>query len=167
MPSEYRSSEREMHPSAQHLWRHRRDQALFRRQIHQCSQIFNALIQNNYPPYFSAESDLVKYRLVHFLCTYIQSDRLTERKLSASTANCKGKIAFTLDKICKELDINTEKLSSVSDVLDTITASITTLFANPEYVAVLKSPPRILAHIAALNQQQEELINSVTGAFYE
>jgi hypothetical protein len=124
-------------------------------------------------PLFSVERTecaMGKYRMLHFLCTQLQSARLdannSEGESRRAQAGQRGKIVFQLDKICQdmsvtpavenpnEIDIITAIREKLTDVLDTIPNEI------------LSNPPKALTPGIVLSNEQKEMMDKVVDAYY-
>ena len=75
-------------------------------------------------PHFALDANQIEYRLLHFLCTHLQAERIrkhssrgdSRREAAAAT----GKMVFQLEKICQDLGTDTSEdgvsLTSAQDV---------------------------------------------------
>lgn len=95
-----------------------------------------------------------------------QSERLRLLKNAQSNPTGRGRLVFQLDKICKILNIPTFNLENEVDVIEQIYQTVSSLFQQNGNVELLKNPPKILAHIRTLNEEQIRLTNSINEAYY-
>lgn len=140
--------------------------------------------------YFTQNSDFVHYKLVHFLCSQIKTERLISRSSSQvsemkeriETAGERGKRAFLLEKIRKEVEsqsqiniredvgVDYEQSSGEAHEADVI-ARITSTLEQ----AVLRTatgtgagtvPLKILSHSKPLDDQQTALVEKYNESFH-
>jgi hypothetical protein len=69
-------------------------------------------------PHFKSDADFIHYRLLTFLVTHLQAERLQKHSSTSDVrkqeASERGKIAFELDKICRYLNIDVENREDTS-----------------------------------------------------
>ena len=87
-----------------------------------------------YLPHFSIHSELVLYRLMHYICTLLQAERLSYQrhkgKERLNNASHSGKLLFQLDKICKDIGIHNTNSTKSSTSSTAVSATATTAAAS-------------------------------------
>ena len=119
-------------------------------------------------PPFTVDSEYLSYRILHFLVIELQLARLAvhsnaggERRAKAAE---RGRVAFQLDKICRELDlspIGTEEAEIVREI-SVVVAQMTSKIP----AAALTDPPRILPS-SELREDQKAVFERITESFYQ
>jgi len=124
--------------------------------------------------------DMLQYRILHFLCTNLQAERLAKRANSGSarleSAGERGKVVFQLDKMCQdlrvvppqdaptELDIIAALREKIEQVLQTVSADL------------LRDPPRAISategSAAAVGStevslEQRALLDEVEAVYFD
>lgn len=135
------------------------------------SEIYNCV--EALSPMFRVESldgDMGSFRLLHFLCTQLQSARLTAHNVEGDSrraaAGKKGKIIFQLDKICKDMQVLPEvENPNEVDVINAVRAKLTQVL-NGIPKDLLSNPPKALGEKISLKNDQKEMMEKIADAYH-
>lgn len=103
-----------------------------------------------YLPPFSISAEIILYRLLHFICTILQAERLSYQRQKGkerlNNASRGGKLLFQLDKICKDIGIhNTNPIKSTNVSSESIVSNSSSSAA----VIISNTPPTNTASVSA------------------
>ncbi len=123
----------------------------------------------------SSRPELLQYRILHFLCTSLQSERLnkhaSKNDARFETAGERGKIVFQLDKICSDLRVepyveNPNEMDIINAICDRI-AHVT----ETAPMDMLCDPPKaiVCGHVRAteLTPMQAGLLEHIQKAYMD
>ena len=111
-----------------------------------------------------------RFRILHFLCTQLQSARLTAHNVEGESrrtaAGKTGKIIFQLDKICKDMHVLPEvENPNEVDVVNAVRAKLTQVL-NEVPKELLSNPPRVLGDSIKLSNEQKEVMGKIADAYH-
>ena len=139
-------------------------------------------------PCFSLESvrngstpEMLQYRILHFLCTNLQAERLAKRASNGSdrleTAGERGKIVFQLDKMCQDLCVvPSQATPDELDILSALRDKIEQVLQTPGTMDLLRDPPRAISATAGsaapvglneVSQEQRTFLEQVEAMYYQ
>lgn len=128
----------------------------------------NLLNSDNISPSFSLATAHFEYYMLSHLCTSLQTYRIlahnkNKTKRSEEAGN-RGIISFQLEKICKDLDLDTEDLTNEIDVLNLVHKKVEQsieLITLP----ILQSPPKILENIT-IDSRKAAILTKIEDSLY-
>ena len=104
-------------------------------------------------PHFTVAASLLRYRVVSFLCSTLQAERLVKLAATGDSrrahAGERSKVLFQLDKICRDLQISSSQLdtaanqSAESEIVRMISEKVAEALADIP-LTLVKNPPTIL-----------------------
>ena len=112
--------------------------------------------------HFTATASLLRYRLVSFLCSTLQAERLVKLAATGDSrrahAGERSKVLFQLDKICRDMQISSAQLdtannqSAESEIVRMISDKVAEALTDIP-LALVQNPPTILSSSSCYNPQ--------------
>ncbi len=149
------------------------------------SQIFHAF--KSRMPNFTPDTvnagpvpELLQFRILHFLCTNLQAERLSLRARGGmqrlENAGERGKIVFQLDKICRDLKVDvTQEAPQELEIISAIREKIVQI-TKSMHPDILRNPPRAINATAGsaagagaiqMSKMQQDFLSQVNNVYYE
>lgn len=95
----------------------------------------------------------------------VQLERKDNSANSGVDTATRGKLAFQLQKICKELQLDTQTATNEEDILDLIINKMTEIVQNNSNSVDMIKP--IIDSLLELTEQQKLLVSKIEKAFNE
>lgn len=128
-------------------------------------------------PHFTMTSSLLPYRIVSFLCSNLQAERLLKLSTTGDSrrerAAERSKVLFQLDKICRDLQISSTELDRAAnqhaeaEIVHMICTKITQCLEDIP-LSLVHNPPRIISiPSSSFTEQQKILIGQIEEGLYQ
>jgi len=134
------------------------------------NEIYNNLLNSEIiSPTFSLNINNFEYYILSHLCTSLQTYRILSynknKSKRAEVAGNRGIISFQLEKICKDLDLNTDGLNNELEVFDIVQKKILQSIDDLT-IPILKNTPKILYNIKINDSKQLNIISKIEESLF-